>query len=92
MTDAQRDEATIVSDLIDMVRSLIGPIAVFRLAASVPALPRTRSGKTLRKTIADLARNKRVLLPGTVEDPTVFKAIKSALRRLGYAHLAPDPQ
>lgn len=91
-TDAHSDESKIVLDLTRMVRNLIGPIAVFRLAAAVPILPRTRSGKTLRKAIADLARNKRVLLPGTVEDPTVFIAIKSALQRLGYALLAPDPQ
>lgn len=43
-----------------MVRDLIGPIAAFRLATPVSALPRTRSGKIARKSIADLARNKLV--------------------------------
>lgn len=47
-------------DLIAMVRELIGPIASFRLSAAVKALPRTRSGKTCRKSMADLARNKTV--------------------------------
>ena len=43
-----------------MVRELIGPLAAFRLSAAVRGLPRTRSGKTSRKSIADLARNKFV--------------------------------
>lgn len=43
-----------------MVRELIGPIASFRLAVSVRGLPRTRSGKTCRKSIADLARDKQI--------------------------------
>lgn len=43
-----------------MVRDLIGPIAAFKLAAAVRALPRTRSGKIARKSIANLARNKFV--------------------------------
>jgi propionyl-CoA synthetase len=43
-----------------MVRELIGPIAAFHVAAAVTGLPRTRSGKTARKSIADLARNKFV--------------------------------
>lgn len=43
-----------------MIRELIGPLATFKLSAAVRGLPRTRSGKTARKSIADLARNKLV--------------------------------
>lgn len=46
-----------------MVRELIGPIASFRLSVAISALPRTRSGKTCRKSISDLARNKTVKVP-----------------------------
>lgn len=45
----------------------------------------------MRKSMADFAANKRVILPGTIEDPTVFKDIKRALQELGYAMNAPDP-
>lgn len=41
--------------------------------------------------MADFARNKQVILPGTVEDPTVFKEIRRALQELGYAMSAPEP-
>lgn len=67
------------------------PIASFRLAAKVQALPRTRSGKTMRKALADFARNKTVNLPATIEDPSVFIDIRRALNELGYATCAPSP-
>lgn len=38
----------------------MGPIASFRVAAAITALPRTRSGKIIRKSIALLARSKQV--------------------------------
>ncbi|XP_077300094.1 acyl-CoA synthetase short-chain family member 3, mitochondrial [Arctopsyche grandis] len=89
--NANKNESEITNDLIKMVRELIGPIASFNKAAAVAGLPRTRSGKTLRKSIADLSRNKLVQLPGTIEDPSVYKDIKRVLRELGYAKNAPDP-
>lgn len=42
--------------------------------------------------MADFARNKMVILPGTIEDPSVFDDIRRALQELGYAQTAPDPQ
>lgn len=48
-------------------------------------------GKTLRKSMAEFARNKQVILPGTIEDPSVFTDIRRALQELGYAQTAPDP-
>lgn len=50
-----------------------------------------RSGKTARKTIADLADGKAVKIPPTIEDPTVYKGVKEALQIIGYALDAPDP-
>ena len=50
-----------------------------------------RSGKTARKTIADLADGKSVKIPPTIEDPSVYKGLKEALQNIGYAIEAPDP-
>ncbi|XP_047034569.1 acyl-CoA synthetase short-chain family member 3, mitochondrial isoform X2 [Helicoverpa zea] len=85
-------ESTVTQELIALVRHLIGPIAAFRKAVAVPALPRTRSGKALRGAIAKLARSQLVKLPSTIEDPTVFGEIKIALQKFGYAIDAPDPE
>ncbi|KAL3290350.1 hypothetical protein HHI36_023693 [Cryptolaemus montrouzieri] len=90
--DALKTEAAVSLDILRMVRELVGPIAAFRLAAAVRGLPHTRSGKICRKSIADLARNKEIRIPGTVEDASVYKDIKETLQKLGYASSAPDPQ
>lgn len=79
-------------ELIELVRNDVGPVAAFSLCNRVPALPKTRSGKIPRKTIADLARGKTVKIPVTIEDPQVYKAVKAALVELGYAKDAPDPR
>lgn len=59
-SDSIKTEAAVCRDVIRMVRELVGPIAAFRLAVAVKGLPRTRSGKLCRKSIADLARNKEI--------------------------------
>ncbi|XP_011298312.1 acyl-CoA synthetase short-chain family member 3, mitochondrial [Fopius arisanus] len=83
--DPRKNEEEVTQDLLRQVRQLIGPIASFKLAAAVKGLPRTRSGKIIRKSIADLARSRIVKMPSTIEDPTVYIDIKRALQKLGYA-------
>ncbi|XP_049825489.1 acyl-CoA synthetase short-chain family member 3, mitochondrial [Aethina tumida] len=90
--NARKNESTIARDLMRMIRELVGPIAAFKMAVSVPALPRTRSGKTCRKSISDLARDKQIKISPTVEDPTVYKDIKATLQKLGFARTVQDFQ
>ncbi|XP_055610296.1 acyl-CoA synthetase short-chain family member 3, mitochondrial [Uranotaenia lowii] len=78
-------------ELIRLIREVIGPIASFRLVGRVDALPRTRSGKTMRRAMADFAADKCVRLPATIEDEKVFGNIRQVLQELGYAMHAPDP-
>nr|CAD7598120.1 unnamed protein product [Timema genevievae] len=89
---ARKSEKAISHELVSMVRELIGPIAAFRHSAAVSGLPRTRSGKIARKSIADLARSKPVKIPSTIEDPSVYKNIKEVLQSFGFAKNAPDPK
>ncbi|XP_065202851.1 acyl-CoA synthetase short-chain family member 3, mitochondrial isoform X1 [Planococcus citri] len=91
-TGCQKSDKEINSELVNLVRNLVGPIAAFQITTPVKALPRTRSGKIARKSISDLARNKFVKISATIEDPTVYKGIKEALMKVGYAKQAPDPQ
>ena len=72
-------------ELVKQVREDLGAVAAFKLVTRVTGLPRTRSGKTARKTIADLADGKEIKIPPTIEDPTVYKGILEALKHLGYA-------
>lgn len=55
-----KSEEEINKEAVQLVRELVGPVAAFRLVSSIEALPKTRSGKIARKSIADLARNKKV--------------------------------
>ena len=76
------DPDEIAAELVAMVRKEIGPVAAFRQVDIVSALPKTRSGKILRKTmreIADGAENPAV--PSTIEDRSVLDALEDVLRR-----------
>jgi acyl-coenzyme A synthetase/AMP-(fatty) acid ligase len=55
-----KPEEEINKEAVRLVRELVGPVAAFRLVCSVETLPKTRSGKIARKSISDLARNKKV--------------------------------
>lgn len=54
------DENQIHDEIVALVRKHIGPVASFKLIARVSGLPKTRSGKIARKTISDLACNKKI--------------------------------
>ena len=77
--------AQLERDLVKQVREDLGAVAAFKLVTRVAGLPRTRSGKTARKTIADLADGKQIKIPPTIEDPSVYEGIIEALKTLGYA-------
>jgi len=71
----------LAAELIAAVRENIGAVACFRLVDVVPALPKTRSGKILRKTMRGIADGRDEPLPSTIEDPAVLDALKPILLR-----------
>ena len=66
-------------ELVARVRDEVGPVAALRNLTVVPGLPKTRSGKILRKTMRQIADGKDVSAPSTIEDPAVLDAIRPAL-------------
>ena len=52
----------------------------FKTVDVVPALPKTRSGKILRKTMRGIADGRDEPVPSTIEDPAVLDALKPILR------------
>ncbi len=81
---AERENEAVVSDVVTMVRERVGPVAAFKSAVVVARLPKTRSGKILRATIAKIADGKSWTMPATVDDPEIFAEIEVALETLGY--------
>ncbi|WP_326545523.1 propionyl-CoA synthetase [Mycolicibacterium sp. ND9-15] len=69
----------LAEELIEAVRENIGAVACFKLVDVVPALPKTRSGKILRKTMRGIAHGRDEPLPSTIEDPTVIETLKPIL-------------
>jgi propionyl-CoA synthetase len=67
--------------LIASVRAEIGAVASFKLVDVVPALPKTRSGKILRKTLRGIAAGRDEPVPSTIEDAAVLDALTPILRR-----------
>ena len=61
-------EELLEKELIQMVRKTIGPVASFKRAVVAQRLPKTRSGKILRKIIRAIADGKKFNPPSTIED------------------------
>jgi propionyl-CoA synthetase len=83
-TDVTRSESKIISELVQMVRGRIGPVASFKVGAIVSRLPKTRSGKILRGTIKKIADGVEHGLPPTIDDPAILGEIAKCLKRIGY--------
>jgi propionyl-CoA synthetase len=77
----QVDEEELRGELIQLVRDEVGAVAAFKDVAVVPALPKTRSGKILRKTMRGIADGADESVPSTIDDASVLDALRPILRR-----------
>lgn len=66
-------------DLVKLVRHDIGPVACLNMLFVVDKLPKTRSGKILRRTLKCIIDGKEFKIPPTIEDPSVLKSIKKVV-------------
>jgi acetyl-CoA synthetase len=69
----------LVKQLRDHVAKEIGPIAKPRQIMVVAELPKTRSGKIMRRLLRDVAENRAVGDSTTLADPNVMKLISEGL-------------
>lgn len=80
-TGVDRSQKEIASELIEKVRTEIGAVASFKWMLVVQRLPKTRSGKILRRTIRDIADGKDYVIPSTIDDPEVLQEIELVLKK-----------
>ena len=78
-----RDPAEIERELVAKVRDEIGPVAAFKLAVTVPRLPKTRSGKILRATMKRIADHEPWTMPATIDDAGALDEIGASLEQRG---------
>ncbi len=74
------DADELQAQVVAKVREEIGPVAAMKKVVVVPALPKTRSGKILRRTMRGIAAGRDEPVPSTIEDPAVLDALAEILR------------
>jgi acetyl-CoA synthetase len=72
------DNEGMVDELREQVAKEIGKIARPREIHVVPELPKTRSGKIMRRLLRDVAEGRELGDTSTLVDPTVFEAIRAS--------------
>ena len=77
---ASIDARELQEQIVQSVRDQIGPVAAFKEVVVVPALPKTRSGKILRRTMRGIAAGRDEPVPSTIEDPAVLDHLREVLR------------
>jgi propionyl-CoA synthetase len=77
------DHDVLSAELVDLVRAQIGAVAALRRVDIIAGLPKTRSGKILRKTMRAIADGQDEPVPSTIEDPAVLDALRPVLTDSG---------
>jgi acetyl-CoA synthetase len=73
-----KDNDKMVDELRNQVAKEIGKIARPREIHVVPELPKTRSGKIMRRLLRDVAEGRELGDTSTLVDPSVFEAIRAS--------------
>ena len=74
----------VCAESIDLVKTRVGRVSAFNLVVAIDRLPKTRSGKVLRGTMAKIADGVEWTMPATIDDPVILDEITAALKILGY--------
>ncbi len=77
------EESALEAELVAMVRKEIGAVACFKKAVVVQRLPKTRSGKILRKLLRQIADGNEYSIPSTIDDPASLPEIQEIMGRHG---------
>lgn len=65
----------ITEEIVTAVRSEIGAVAALKRVYVVQRLPKTRSGKILRKLLRAIANQEEFKIPSTIDDPAIVQEI-----------------
>jgi propionyl-CoA synthetase len=82
ISSSTMDHDELCSELIQLVRDDLGPVASFKKVGVVKALPKTRSGKILRGTMAKIANGEEYKITPTVDDPLIFEYLEPQIKKL----------
>lgn len=86
-TGLHLSEKNLESELVQMVREQLGAVACFKKALIVNRLPKTRSGKILRRIMRHIADEQPYHAPSTIEDLSVLEEIGAICHHQGFKQL-----
>ena len=66
-------------EVVQLVREKIGAVAALRDVVTVQRLPKTRSGKILRKMMRSIADGEQFQVPSTIDDEAIIDEIREVL-------------
>jgi acyl-coenzyme A synthetase/AMP-(fatty) acid ligase len=78
--DAEIDDDELERQLVGLVREKVGAVASFKRALIARRLPKTRSGKILRRVMRSIADGEPYSAPSTIEEPAALTEIAEAMR------------
>lgn len=79
----EMDDETLGKELVQLIRSEIGAIACYKDTYVVERLPKTRSGKILRKNLRQMMNGQDYIVPSTIDDPSIMPEIEDLMREKG---------
>jgi propionyl-CoA synthetase len=80
-TGATISEADLHKELVARIRETIGAITCYKDTVVLARLPKTRSGKTLRKTLCNMVNGLDYVVPSTIDDAGVISEILETLQQ-----------
>jgi len=80
--DSKKDIPTLRTEIIQKVRSGVGPIATPEQIYFVSKLPKTRSGKIMRRLLKAIANNEKIGDVSTLEDGAAVSEVQTAFDEL----------
>ncbi len=75
-----KDEKAIEVEIVRLVREKIGAVACLKNVMVVNRLPKTRSGKILRKLIRTMLDGKDFQIPSTIDDEAIVGEIQTRIK------------
>ena len=88
--NAKKDHDKLRSELIEIIRNGIGPIATPQQIHFVTKLPKTRSGKIMRRLLKAIAKNEKIGDISTLEDGAAVHEIQSSFDELEKTEVKPE--
>lgn len=80
-SNAEVESFQLQYEIVQLVRDQIGAVAALRDVIIVQRLPKTRSGKILRKLLRSIVDGENFQIPSTIDDETIIDEIQEELQK-----------